>query len=148
MFPEARVRPRKFGLLLSRQRGAGLPMAIFLITVMALVVVTIAQLQETTGEMESLDIQSARAFYAAESGAQLALTRVIPKDADQNIDPGNCTSDIYQQNFSEGGLAGCSARVDCEWVDSDEGIIAILSSTGSCGSGLDQSRRQIEVRAQ
>jgi len=45
-------------------------MAIFLITVMALIVATIVQLQESSGEMEALDVLSTRAFYAAESGAQ------------------------------------------------------------------------------
>lgn len=145
--------PRHHGRFLTSprrasQRGAGLPMAIFLITVMALVVVTIAQLQETTGEMESLDIQSTRAFYAAESGAQLALTQLIPKDEGQPVETASCSNDFYQQSFDEGGLSGCQASVDCAWADSSEGPVATLTSRGSCGSGLDRAQREIEVRAQ
>ena len=132
----------------AKQRGAGLPLAIFLITVMALIATTLAQLQQTTGEMEAQDIQSGRAFYAAESGAQLALTRIIPKDPDMSIDTAACTMGLYQQTFSVGSLSGCEVNVDCESVSSSDGPVATLRSKGSCGSGLDSAQRQIEVRAQ
>ena len=132
----------------STQAGAGLPLAIFLITVMALIVVTLAQLQQTTGEMESLDIQSGRAFYAAESGAQLALTQIMPKDPAQPIDTAACGDDLYQQTFSEGSLSGCEVTVDCEWASSGDGPVATLQSEGSCGTGLDAAQRVVEVRAE
>lgn len=139
-----------------RQQGAGLPLAIFLITVMALIAVTLAQLQQTTGEMEAQDIQSGRAFYAAESGAQLALTQVVPKDPDIGIDTATCPESgttVYNEAFSEGSLSSCDASVECECdsIDSDdpgECAVATLSSVGSCGSGLDSAQRAIEVRAQ
>lgn len=148
MYPEAARRPPQRQTGCSVQQGAGLPLAIFLITVMALIVVTLAQLQQTTGEMESLDVQSVRAFYAAESGAQLALTRVIPKDPDQPIDTAACTGGIYEEDFDQGSLSGCDVNVDCEWASGSEGEVATLYSQGTCGSGLDQAQRQIEVRAQ
>lgn len=134
----------------SAQSGAGLPLAIFLITVMALIVVTLAQLQQTTGEMESLDIQSSRAFYAAESGAQLALTELVPKDPEQDVATSACDSlsPFYEQDFSEGSLSGCEVTVECDWVSGSEGPVATLTSEGSCGSGLDSAQRVIEVRAQ
>lgn len=140
----------------SRQAGAGLPLAIFLITVMALIVVTLAQLQQTTGEMESQDIQSVRAFYAAESGAQLALTRVVPKDPSMRIDTGTCPeagTTVYDESFTQGSLSSCEAQVECQ-CDSDDPadpskcVAATLTSVGSCGSALDSARRVIEVRAQ
>jgi len=134
--------------VLNSQAGAGLPLAIFLITVMALIAVTLAQLQQTTGEMEAQDIQSVRAFYAAESGAQLALTRIVPKDPDMPIDTAACTSGLYTQNFSAGSLSGCEVTVDCESASSSDGPVATLHSAGSCGSGLDAAQREIEVRAQ
>ena len=132
----------------AKQRGAGLPLAIFLITVMALIAVTLAQLQQTTGEMESQDIQSGRAFYAAESGAQLALTQIVPKDPAMPIDTSACTTGLYQQTFSAGSLSGCEVSVDCNSVSSSDGPVATLQSEGTCGSGLDSAQREIEVRAQ
>ena len=149
MSPELKnIHYRSPGAVRGGQAGAGLPLAIFLITVMTLIVVTIAQLQQATGEMESLDIQSSRAFYAAESGAQLALTRIIPKDPDDPVDTAACTSALYQQTFSSGSLDGCEVTVDCEPASSSEGPVATVSSVGSCGAGIDQAQRKIEVRAQ
>lgn len=45
-----------------KQQGAGLPIALFIITVLALLVVGMAQLQERSGQAVSLQIQSQRAF--------------------------------------------------------------------------------------
>jgi len=58
---------------LKSQTGAGLPIALFVITVLALLVIVMAQLQQGTGESLSLQIQSQRAFFAAESGAQVGV---------------------------------------------------------------------------
>lgn len=136
------------------QRGAGLPLAIFLITVMALITVTLTQLLQTTGEMESQDIQSGRAFYAAESGAQLALTRIVPKDPEAAIDTTDCPVDpaspvtVYSHDFSQGSLAGCEVIVECESANGSDGPVATLYSRGSCGTGQSAAHREIEVRAQ
>jgi len=146
MFPDPRNR---FLSRWRRQRGVGLPMAIFLITVMALIVATIAQLQQSTGEAEALDILSTRAYYAAESGAQLAMTRVLPDDPDAQVSVTACTDDVYQQGFDQGGLSGCSVSVDCTSVDDGAGRpLATLTSTGECGTAPEVARRTIEVRVQ
>jgi len=134
----------------SRQQGAGLPMAIFLITVMALIVTTITQLQQSTSEMETLDIQSVRAFYAAESGAQMALSVLLPPDGSAGA---SCSGEIYTQSpFPEEGLRGCSATVTCNQetviVEGEPENYYTLTSTGTCGSGREQGQRVIEVRAQ
>mgnify|MGYP003667482956 CR=1 FL=1 len=47
----------------NRQRGAGLPIALFIITVLALIVTSMAQQQESTGAAVSQQILSQRAFY-------------------------------------------------------------------------------------
>lgn len=124
-----------------RQQGAGLPMAIFLITVMALIVTTITQLQQSGGESDALDILSTRAFYSAESGAQLALVEVLEDEA------ASCHSPASYE-FSR-GLSGCSASVVCENLTSASGdALMQITSTGECGSGADRTIRRIEVRVQ
>ncbi len=129
----------------SRQSGAGLPLAIFIITVLALIVVTITQLQQGTAEMEIQDLQSTRAFYAAESGAQAALVLLFPPDGSAGA---SCSVPIYQNTFSVPGLNGCSASVSCSEDNLGSTTYYTLISEGSCGSGLDQGRRFVEVRAQ
>lgn len=44
------------------QNGAGLPIALFIITVLSLIVLSMGQLQESSGKAISLQIQSQRAF--------------------------------------------------------------------------------------
>ncbi|MDX1588761.1 MAG: hypothetical protein R3296_07460 [Oleiphilaceae bacterium] len=135
MYPESGSTTARAG-----QQGAGLPLAIFLITVMALIVATIAQLQQTSGETAALDILSGRAFYAAESGAQLAMTEVLP-DEDSLV----CPLD-RDYGFTRSGLRGCEAQVTvvCE---GDEPI-ARITSVGRCGSGPDRASRRVEVKVQ
>lgn len=137
---ETRAQPAPAPHLRHRQQGAGLPVAIFLITVMALIVTTIVQLQQTTGESEVLDILSTRAFYAAESGAQLAMTQAL--EGTEAV----CVDTTFE--FSASGLRGCQAEVQCVASGTPEEPEIRLISTGQCGSGADQAIRQIEVKAQ
>lgn len=113
-------------------------MAIFLITVMALIVATIAQLQQSTGEAESLDIQSTRAYYAAESGAQLAMTL---QEEGEGCGFGTRTF----EDFSN-GLSGCEAETRCVDLSGQEEVFRI-ESEGQCGGGEDGASRTVEVMA-
>ena len=129
-----------------RQQGAGLPMAIFLITVMALIVTTIAQLQQSSGEMEALDILSTRAFYAAESGAQIGLVKALGED-----DEGKKTRSCFNQfepDFDQSGLNGCSAVVSCESEGAPNPATVVITSEGACGSGNSIASRTVKVKAQ
>lgn len=127
-----------------RQRGAGLPVALFIITVLALLVAGMAQLQESSGQAVSLQIQSQRAFYAAESGAQVAVARVL--------EGGSCAALGGPLLFSEVGLSGCRAEFACSSILLDieggpaEETVFDLTSQGRCGTGTDQAERTVEVR--
>lgn len=127
---------------LRNQAGAGLPIALFVITVLALLVFGMAQLQQSSGEAVSLQIQSQRAFFAAESGAQIRMQSIF-----EAIDNGSspfCPSPVT--SFSASGLTACSATFDCAF-DSASGVFT-LASTGSCGNGIDAATRTVEVRVQ
>lgn len=123
---------------LTRQAGAGLPVALFLITVLALIVAGIAQLQESSGRSVSLQIQSQRAFLAAESGAQVGVARVLANPATPA-----CFTNSISVGFSQAGLAGCRATVTCGTPGG--GVFEVVSA-GQCGSGQDQAARTVEVR--
>lgn len=127
-----------------RQRGAGLPVALFIITVLALLVAGMAQLQESSGQAVSLQIQSQRAFYAAESGAQVAVARVL--------DAGSCSALGGPIIYGEPGLRGCRAELACSSILLDieaspaEETVFDLTSQGQCGTGPDRAERTVEVR--
>ena len=121
-----------------KQTGAGLPVALFIITVLALLVVGMAQLQESSGRSMSLQIQSQRAFFAAESGGQVGVKRVL----DDPANPQCFVDDTL--SFPGGGLSDCRAEIRCTDVTGN-GLFEVISE-GRCGSGQEEARRTVEVR--
>jgi len=129
---------------IQKQAGAGLPIAIFIITVLALLVYGMAQLQESSGKSVSLQIQSQRAFFAAESGAQLAVTEAL--------DSGSCTGVPAQINFLADALTSCTVELSCGRSEvypipgrNGDRVISIVS-IGECGVDNEQARRRVEVK--
>lgn len=124
---------------LRKQNGAGLPVAIFVITVLAILVIGMAQLQESSGKAVSLQIQSQRAFFAAESGAQVAVTQVLKG--------GFCNASIVfvgqGLNQCEAELQGCFAG---DAIDYDGDQIYRIKSVGRCGQNSEEEAiRAVEV---
>lgn len=141
MFPDSRFyKP----LAIRVQQGIGLPIALFVITVLALLVVGMAQLQQATGQAVSLQIQSQRAFFAAESGAQLAVAEVL--------DSASCAGVPAEQVYANGALRECKARLSCAATaplaipGSGSNRVYTLTSVGECGSGNELASRTVEVR--
>ena len=127
--------------------GFGLPMAIFIITVMAFVAVAINNISEDGAKMTSVNALSMRAFYAAESGANIALNRMFTPGGGGNL----CTSSpiVNGLNFSQAGLSQCAVTVACSIINpSGPNIQYQLTSTGTCGSGADQATRIVRVVAE
>lgn len=145
-------------MCLNKQRGAGLPVAIFIITVLALVTVALSNLEESSGVGFSVDVNSLRAFYAAESGGQIALNHLFPPgQAESNCSQAFFKSDATRStvpsiNFSSmstppEGLALCKVWVQCS-QDSVEAInYFTVTSTGRCGAGLDEATRVVTLKA-
>jgi len=123
-------------------KGFGLPAAIFVITVLAVIISGMSVIQQRSSQSLSLQANSYRAFYAAESGGQLALNLLFPPaggSQECNVSP------YYQHDFSVAGLAGCSVTVNCRILSDSSEDYFILTSTGQCGSAEDQAMRSIEV---
>lgn len=137
---------------LKRQKGAGLPIALFIITVLSLLVLTMADLQDSSSQSVSLQIQSQRAFFAAESGAQIAMSVILPgtenaagvwqKAKDNNLEDRDIGFD------GADGLRGCTVNIQSEPVPDDESPAWVkVVSTGSCGgTGPDSASRIVEVK--
>lgn len=147
---------------IQKQAGAGLPIAIFIITVLALLVYGMAQLQESSGKSVSLQIQSQRAFFAAESGAQVILARILP-GTDTAEEVWEKVKTIWSINeekvtpqlpvtFDGNGLKSCTANVKAELIldEDDQAALINVVSTGSCGAegSADQAQRTVKVKVQ
>ena len=135
---------KNYSVDLSKQKGIGLPATIFLIVVLSLIVAAMSDLTESSNLGSGQDFQSMRAFYAAESGAQIALNRVF-------VAGQACSSTEVDLDFNavnaKPGLTSCVATLSCN-EDSVAGVnYFTFKSEAICGSGFEQAQRSIEVRA-
>lgn len=128
---------------LTRQKGLGLPSALFLIVVMILIVTAINQLNEISAAAYGREWLSIRAFYAAESGAQISAVRAL--NPAQSL--GVCDSGfISNQSLTSSGLNGCQVSVVCSSQTVASETYLTFTSTGVCGNGVDEANRVIQVR--
>jgi len=116
------------------QLGVGLPAAIFVITIMAVIAVAINQLVSRGAETFEEEVLLTRAYYAADSGAGFAMNRLFPPDQYPDY-TGTCDAGPIEYQFTVDGLSGCSATVVCT-VDSEVSDVTYYSiqSTGTCGN--------------
>jgi MSHA biogenesis protein MshP len=138
------LNPSKLPINHVKQKGIGLPATIFLIVILSLIVVAMSDLTESSNFGFGQDLQSMRAFYAAESGAQIALNRVF-------VGGQLCSAIVGELDFNavneNAGLTNCTTTLSC----SDDEVLGItyftFKSEATCGSGFEQAQRSIEVRA-
>jgi len=128
----------------TRQQGIGLPVAIFVITVLAAFVVNMGYLVQdnATGRIEY--VQSLRALLAAESGGDFGLNVLFdPSDA-TTYSSLSCSSTPVSYSFTnDPGMAGCSASVSCTSSSSSGETVYTITSVGTC----DDSTRTIAIDA-
>lgn len=123
-----------------RQRGLGLMAAIFVITIMSVIVVGVSSLVVTSKESYGYEILSLRAFQLAESGTQMAASHLLIDNAP------DCSGLPTQLPPSE--LNSCSLSISCPVVIISGVEYFTLESTASCGSGVDQAIRKLTLRMQ
>lgn len=129
---------------LLKQQGFGLPMALFVITVLAVIISSMSGLQNNAASSGALQVQAHRALFTAESGIEAALNLLIPPDG--SIGQVCTTSPYFTYSFTSPGLNGCTATVNCTSINVNGENIYTLTSEGQCGSGVDLGTRTLEVR--
>ncbi|RDE18868.1 hypothetical protein DV711_14725 [Motiliproteus coralliicola] len=129
-----RLVPRK------AQQGLGLMSAIFVITIMAVVVVGLSSLVVSSKESYGYELMSVRAFLLAESGGQMAISHLLLESAS------DCSALPSQLPPAE--LQSCTLQLNCPNVSVDGIDYFTIESTATCGSGLDQAIRKLTLRVQ
>lgn len=123
-------------------RGIGLMGAIFFMVVVALLSAAITRSVTNGADSFALEIISQRAFFAAETGAQLGVQAVYPPQGS-----GSCGTNSWDLSIID--LPQCRATVACR--SSVVGGVAYhtIESTGRCSDGGDiVAERIVLVRAQ
>lgn len=123
-----------------RERGVGLPVAIFVITILAAFVVNTGYLVQDNASGRSEQIQTLRAQLIAESGANLALSELFPPAAAPSYVGYDC-SDITASPSgldADPGMAGCSVTLSCTTSGTAPNTIYTITSIGVC-DGITQT---------
>ncbi|MFT6092728.1 MAG: MSHA biogenesis protein MshP [Pseudohongiellaceae bacterium] len=130
----------------SRQEGIGLPAAIFIITVMALIAAAVNQLVSQNAQTYVEEVNLTRAFFAAESGAGFAMNTIFPPEdyasGYPNTQLQKCPAEATVYNFVVAGLNQCTASVSCTLVENGTSNYATIESTGTCSS----VERTVQIR--
>lgn len=136
------------------EKGFLIPLAAFILVVISLLA---AQMMRTSSQVSVSATQEAisiQAFYAAESGAQAAMSVLFSGNGDRAAVDVNCTN-VQPQTFSVDGLDNCTAAVSCSCVDESNNAcntaasysFYTIESSATCGSAAVTSNRVIQVSA-
>ena len=125
------------------QRGFSLPVAIFIIVIMALLGAAMVSILQSGQQSAGTAVMSTRAFFAAQTGAQQALANLFPLDGSA----ASCLSPYPAFNYSNNGLAGCTAVVSCSSSIIGSKTYYTLNSTGTCDVSSIRAVRQILIQA-
>ncbi len=128
---------------LIKQKGLGLPAALFLIVIMVMIVAAINQVNEMNAAAYGREWMSMRAFYTAESGAQTAGVYVL----NTSVTTPACDNSFIN-GLTPAGMSFCTINVTCSSQTVDTLEYVTLTSTATCGQGEDAATRVIQVRVQ
>ena len=144
MFPNLSNERVRCSNKFSHQSGIGLPAAIFVITLMAVIAVAVNQLVSQNAQTFEEELNLTRAFYAAESGAGFVMNTVFPpEEYSAYATTAECINTDRVYNFTVAGLNQCSATVTCDPTIVIGGITyATIESKGTCGD----VERTVQIR--
>jgi len=131
-----------------QNKGFLIPLAAIIIVGVAILAAAISRFTSQSSQASVLEGISIQAFYAAESGANVAMNQLMFNVDDRSTADANCDALSGRVvNFSTAGLQVCQAIISCSRsniVGSPQSFYNI-SSSGTCGSGDIFARRIIEV---
>jgi len=146
MFPR-----QKLYQSLQQQQGSMLVIALFVIIVLAFLAYAMIEITENSNRATVYEVYGARAFHAANSGAERALNEVLGPDTNEscsntnsNYGLGNATLSVTGSSFT-----GCNIMINCtEFLVSETGFTHFrIESTASCDASEFTTHRSISVEA-
>ena len=116
------------------QKGIGLPIAIFFITVLSAFAVNMGLLVQDNASGRSEYITGLRASFAADTGADLGLNVAFdPSDAPVYAGGVTCSATAINYSFTnDAGMSGCSAAVTCASATAGGKTVYTITSVGTC----------------
>ncbi|WNC72908.1 MSHA biogenesis protein MshP [Thalassotalea psychrophila] len=131
--------------LRSKQRGASLIMAVFMIVIFSLFAAVLVRMIGSSSENISYEVIGTRAYAAADTGNQWALQQLFQL----NTSTSSCVDVTTPPDISAvNGLIGCRvANLQCDSFVESGVTYFTLTSTGVCDSGDVSTSRTLQVDA-
>ena len=124
-----------------KQTGISMAFLLFTIIVISLLAAALMKINSQSGLSVAHQVISTRAFFAAESGANLQALSLYPVNGSAAV----CATQTF--TFTTNGLNNCSATTRCETRTIDAINYYRIRSEGVCNAGQPlQATRIIEVR--
>lgn len=132
------MRPNK------KQQGVSLIVVVFILVSLSILASALVQVLTASNDSVAREVLSARAFLAAESGAQRMLNEIYEGNES------DCDTPSPQYLFP--ALEGCATvAVVCTLIDDvpvgSPNIYYTITSTGQCGPIGERASRTVEVQA-
>lgn len=131
------------------QQGFLMPLALMLVVGISVLAIAVSRLSGQSTTSITLEEMSARAFYAAESGGQLAVGYLYLNASDRAQTDQHCNdlNGFPVINLFPSGLTGCRTRFSCSASANPANTASFytISSQGVCGSGDFTAERNIQV---
>ena len=144
---------RKFHLPQKQSAGFLIPLSLFILVGLGVLAIAISRMSSQANTSFTLEGVSAQAFYAAETGAQYGMHRLMFDVDDRTTSDANCAAmPANVDNFpraSAAGLQACAISLSCDraTVSGSPKSFYTIRSSATCGSGNLSSTRTIEVSA-
>ena len=144
-----KLRPNNHSQFPNGQAGFLLPFAVFILTALAVLALTLARGTSATSALSTQVIFSQQAWHAADSGANFGLSflllRANPRRSDGKADCTLLAGKVI--TFSQAALKNCTAALQCSVIDSASGDASYfeLRSQGSCGVAPLDAQRTLAV---
>ena len=125
------------------QQGSMLVTALFVIIVLGMLGLAIFKIQSNSSRSIGYEVYGARAFNAANSGAERALAQIFPLNG-----TGSCSAFSFDLN-EQVAFHGCRVEVECKpFSISETGFTHFrITSTATCETGDFTTQRKVAVEA-
>ncbi|WP_133405671.1 MSHA biogenesis protein MshP [Parashewanella tropica] len=128
----------------TKQRGSMLVLGIFILTVMFLLAATLIKVSQNEDQAITIEVQGARALFAANSAIDSGLARLFP------VNGGSASCNLTNPDWinSDPALAACDVTWSCQRFNVPAvGTQYKLTAKAKCGNGENRVSRTVEVMA-
>jgi len=128
-----------------QQQGSMLVISIFIVVVIALLAASLSRILSSTADSVANEVYSGKAYFAADSGMEYGIYRVLNNSLVCVAFPAETTNTDFDIS-GEVGLENCSVSITCQTINLPDGSEQYyLISTGTCAGNKIIAEHKVEA---